>query len=413
MGESVGEGTYGTVYPYLKNGRDKCVKVLHRANCDSMFHQMHYGSYIQDLAALEDNRDVVQQHLVLPEQLLSLKDGRRGILMTLHRWDLYTQVQCYGEVVGQELRKLHDGLCAGVGWLNDHGIYFCDISPGNTLYGHDGRWRITDPDLWRCCELDLPAYCQSLRPPELLLDYGGLDMGKCDAWAVGMTLDYANRGHLAYRGDTGEAVVREMVRLHPCAQVPRYIMSRLPDARRGKRTRSRDWAVYADLLELHPQRRRALGSGKATLRPAPPWRRMTGTAINKELRHGYAVALLALTKDHDVEPIVLIAALSLVDVWLAKRPQHTELMPCLLLASLYLAHVHTQRFQEKLYGAAVDQVCDRYPGLTKELVQQRAEEVAGLSMWQPPLGRHVWTPQTWPDVYDMIYRPREAYAKYE
>ena len=127
---SVGQGTYGTVYPYAGGGHEKCIKVLHRVNCDSAFHQMAFSSYVRDLAALEGDLEFVKRHLVLPEQLVSLKDGRRGILMDLHYQDLYTEVSRMGPIVSRQLRDMHDALCDAVGWLNDRQIYFSDISRG-------------------------------------------------------------------------------------------------------------------------------------------------------------------------------------------------------------------------------------------------------------------------------------------
>ena len=406
----LGKGTYGSVFPYKDafGATPKCVKVLHRLNCDTAFHQMAFASYVRDLAAMSGCAEFVVQHLVLPERLLVLKDKRHALVMEQHRRDLFSAVMKDGRMRGQELEALHDALCGAVGWLNDRRIYFCDISPSNTLQGYDGRWRLTDPDLWRGCELDTEAYCRCLRPPEMLLNYTDLDLGKYESWAVGMTLDFGNRGYMG-KPSSARGAARDR-KYHPCGKLP-SISRRVPDPGRQHELQSSDWDLYADLVELRPSDRRRLGQNVTAELPPAPWQRITGAKIDKGSRQAYIAALMSLSEDGVMDPTVMLVSITLVDVWLAQKTEPSQLASDVLAACVYLAQTHTQRYSPALQDWC-ERLSEKYGHVDAEAVQRRAEELMAHSMWQPPLGRHVWTTHDWATVHDMIFRPQETYARF-
>ena len=411
----LGEGSYGNVFEFPHAGREKCIKVLHSPMCDSQFHQMCFGSLLADFGALEANRDWIKQHFVVPEQVYKLDGGKRGIVMDRHVMDLYQYVRVKGRVLGQKVMHLQRALCDAVGYLNERSIFFCDISPGNVLVGSDGQWRLTDADLWRGAHrAQVPAYCVCIRPPELLMSFVDfeIDMAACESWAVGVTLDYANRGDFAFGvcEDTDE-MLQSIVDTHTEA-LPSYLKS-VRRSRSGS-THVLDsppqWSAYRALLSLWPGRRLRLGRPVASVPwPAAPWTRIGGHTINRALRQDYALMLWAhLTNYPNTAAICALAAISLVDLYLAKTPSASGVTTDVLIAAVYLAQVHTQ-----CYLTHFKDICasmQRMHGHTPDMqILEKAEALMEASLWQSPLGKHVWQNVGWDMVQDMIYRPAVLY----
>ena len=204
-----------------------------------------------------------------------------------------------------------------------------------------------------------------------------------------------------------------IAKLHPCDRLPDFFTRDVADPGGKHRVKSADWDVYGSLLAIHPGNRRRLGRGKVDRRPAAPWRRIGGSRIDTDLRLAYALELLKLMEDPRTDPTNALAALTLIDLWLAKCPGQTHVLSCVLAACIHLAQVHTQRYDDALFKEYRARLRKRHGKITPEIMQRRAEEMMGYSLWQPPLGHHVWGKHDWTDVHDMVYRPQLAYTKYK
>lgn len=417
MGDRLGEGSYGNVYVFPAAGRNKCIKVLHDKMCDSQFHQMSFGSLLTDFgAASAASTDWIRQHFVVPEQVYRLLDGRRGIVMDIHVEDLYKHVRVRGRIIGGSFMRLKASLCDAVGFLLERQIFFCDLSPGNTLLGADGVWRITDADLWRGCERkDVPSYCICMRAPELLLRTPRIDMAACEVWALGVLLDFANRGRLVFGyGDSVEETLQNIVNMYASA---------LPDFLRGYRRSAQvhsdaldsppQWSVYRDFLNLRPECRCKPG-GVAVEWPTVPWKRISGRRIDMRAREAYALVLWGLFEAHqDAQPVCALAALSLVDLYLATAQFCVPTVQTrVAIAVVYLAQVHTQCYIRR-YTDLCETIRQAHGPATDEDVLATAEELMRESFWQPPLGKHVWHDVDWTEVQNMIYCPVTTYARFQ
>lgn len=414
----LGEGSYGNVFEFPDAGKGKCIKVLHSPMCDSQFHQMCFGSLLADFGALEGNRNWLKQHFVIPEQVYKLDGGKRGIVMDRHVMDLYQYVRINGRVLGQNFIDLRRALCDAVGYLNERGIFFCDISPGNVLAGSDGQWRLTDADLWRGARrAQVPSYCVCIRPPELLMGFVDfdVDMAACESWAVGVTLDFANRGNFAFgvSEDTDE-MLQSIVDMHT-GPLPSYLES-VGRSRMGLADAldsPPQWSAYKALLSLWPERRQRLGRPDASVPwPVAPWNRIGGHTIDRALRQEYALMLWThLTNHPNTAAICALAAISLVDLYLAKTPGAKSVMTNVLIAAVYLAQVHTQCYLNHFKDICV--TMQRMHGHTPDMkILETAEALMEASFWQSPLGKHVWRDVGWDMVQDMIYRPAMLYNQF-
>lgn len=211
--------------------------------------------------------------------------GFPRVLMPRHGVDLTRVVNAGGPVSTPELERLRASLVSGVAWLqNELGVVWCDAKPSNILRSRDpaGGWCIADFGLWRYSTASAPqsyAHPLELRSPELLCGMEEVALWLSDWWAVGLCLEFADRGgHLMSQQTTAAGTMAACLALYggdgadvdlPPAMLARIAAWGLADAPRGA-VRSARHDRYGDLVVMHPDRRAAnVAAAIAAVEPGP------------------------------------------------------------------------------------------------------------------------------------------------
>jgi len=252
----LGSGSYGRV---LATSKVECRKEFTDMLAPTVFRQV---MLFRTLAREEIN--VTECGILCPLQLI-YNDQRRIFSFVFPRFctDLHNYVCLHGPVVNEAFATLHRNLRQGLDFLHHH-LHFAslDVSPSNVLLQPDGHAVITDFDLarhvsWTSLAVDI-AYCLQLRPPEIFLLQKHLkpeELMACDIWALGMTLDFANRGKYVIKSDIdplqqilswwGPAPIEwaQYPGSYPANVEPVYLQE------------PPDWQVYKSCLHLAPLKR--------------------------------------------------------------------------------------------------------------------------------------------------------------
>ena len=83
--------------------------------------------------------------------------------------------------------------------------------------------------------------------------------------------------------------------------------------------------------------------------------------------------------------MVVLSALTLVDVWLSHNADEASVCAPAIAAALYLGQVHTQCFIEGLNRDSGARLKDYYGEFDEDDVRVCAETLMGHSRWQSPL----------------------------
>jgi len=417
----VGSGTFGQVV--TSPGCGSCYKTFHSEIPESMFHQMALFQMLRSVAAASpEDHTFIEKHFTLGDHAFRIGNQLKcGFVMPLQCMDLHQYVSDQGVLTGRRLVALHDDVCNAVAWLNRRGIFVCDISPGNTLLGTDERWRLCDFDLWRGSPyVYTPAYSLPLRAPELLLPAGENDpsLQATEAWAVGMTLDFANRGSYVFSSITDtQAMLCAIANFFSHdSTMPADMRQHLADKAPIPFKRTPDWPVYCALLTLDPTQRR-LPTDTTTLHwPSAPWRWQFAASghISPELRAAHCLAITDEVSLEGYAPAQALCAMALIDLHLSRLwadpPATVE--TSLLIAALFLGNVHTQSL-----GIA-DQTISRWTAAfgraTRCQIFDMIEQLSGESGWQCPFGIGLWTMDVTVDMLEeMTNTPGQVYARFQ
>lgn len=416
----MGSGTFGQVI--TSPGCESCYKTFHSEIPESMFHQMALFEMLRSVAALSlEDSAFVANHFIIGDHAFRVNQLKCGFVMPLQRMDLHQYVSDRGVLTGSRLVALHDDVCSAVAWLNRRGIFVCDISPGNTLLGVDERWRLCDFDLWRgSANVYTPAYSLPLRAPELLLQRREDDppLQAAEAWAVGMTLDFANRGNYVFSDMTDwKAMLCAIAGFF--AQDPtmtsdlrQHVLDKAPISFEP----TPDWPVYCTLLTLDPMQRRLPTDTTSLQWPCAPWRWQFAASghISPALRAAYCVAIKDEVSLEGYDPAQALCAMSLIDLHLSRSwaDPPTAVQTSLLIAAMFLGNVHTQSLG--IADRTINRWNATFGGATRCQIFDTIELLSGESGWQCPLGIGLWSTEVTTDMLEeMTNMPGQVYARFE
>jgi serine/threonine protein kinase len=424
----IGNGTYGKIIrglPGLAPG--ECVKVFRPGHEVKLMRNRALAAHVNRAAETFQVLEFVVDHFVFGSSVMDFPDGACGLVMALQRDDLFHYVQRHGPVVGPGFVRLHEQLCGAVGWLHRIGVVWGDCSPANVLLGHDGRWRVADGDLWRANTPTAPtymAYAVAYRSPELLLECVGGSLESSEAWAVGVSLAFANYGRPVVNGDTPRDVLRSILATFASPTVPHYIRHRChvvlgdADVVFGHVESSPDWAVYCDLLHLDPSLRRRLsapgepGDGSVAL----PGFVSTERDIPPDAREFHTSRLDTVAREHSLSCGLVLAALVIMDVGLScKSTEHTsvrsEFPSAFVTAALTLAH-GAMLLEPDLDSRIPRHLAAAYgtPVHSEALVERCMRWLMQLNNYEHPMGLTLWNDASPGMVEQAIHEPHLYYT---
>ena len=381
----------------LGRGSFGSVTAITSTTCQKDFIEPMAPSAFKQIVMLKSLRQGTSAHLVAPLQLW-WNPQRRSFHLVFPRYavDLHTRIVSKGPMQGDVFARLCHEVKAGVAYLHAHVRYASlDISPANVLLTLEGRAALTDFDLtrhvsWAPLPLDV-VYCAPLRPPELFFNHVYLspdDLVACDTWALGMTLDFANRGFYVVC-DTKNVIEQLVAWWGPAplewTRYPGYVCTNVaPEVL----PTPPDWPVYSDLLHLAPSRRGKLQCvGAATTIPAArlvPFRRLLLrlhvplSLSGQAAREAHVVDMIHRVAQKQIHPGIAVNALVLLDIALYARPfdVYNKLLPmaCLHLIGLQFDQVDLVLWEHELGVVARQAFCLLLVALAK------------LVEWEPPLG---------------------------
>lgn len=340
MADALGTGVYGRVHVH-EHDKTLCVKSFDKdENARRELMLVNHFQDLFDLASKEVHifanarvaypleRHVIDGELHVPR-----------IIMHRHGVTLASVISHSGPLPTDDLQSLQRSLVSGLSFLNfDARVVWCDPKPSNILRSRDGvGWVIADFSLWRVNVTSAPiscAYALEMRSPELLMGDSTVALWLSDWWAVGLCIEYADRGGLPYGVCMSPAQVLNAYLRSYCGRssppIPQDMTRRLRALGLGDvkpanaRPISPRRSLYIGLLVFDPSKRR-----KAVERfvgdngeRCPP----VGLALQcgvvleynllgatHALRTKHADALVAAGVRHSLPCRLVIAALSVVD----------------------------------------------------------------------------------------------------
>lgn len=404
----LGKGTYGFVYTAATLPENSCIKVYRRRMPSMFYRQMALFNLLRG----QDAREFVQTHFLIASDVARVQGGYIGYIMPLCAQDLYRHVLDNGPLIGDPFVELHDQLCEAVGYLNHNlGILHCDISPSNVIRSRENdRWLLCDFDLWRPVHAARGlAYTKSMRAPELLLecDHEASALA-AEVWALGMTLDYANRGSLLSFPDSHPLeIVEDVVPrfMRHARDITREMWLRVPYLCAVVEKRPPDWHVYRDMLRVRPQDRRSMGLLDLCINTKAPMSRLS-------VRGGICLQTRRECLDLIIGvpgcPKTLLCAMVIVDAYLSVvgeqdyNGHHVYLaLSALLLAEAFFMDNHCDVKHLRLQTSLA--VLNNY-----------VFHVAKTCEWSIPFGTSAWSQDiNEGTLVEMLLRPCNVYKKFE
>lgn len=397
----LGSGTYGRVLSRCRNvPAGMCVKVfVPGTRGRTAVRNMALAAHLHLHSRAPSDR------VVLPTEWLELAPGTHGLVMDEHGRSLQKVVaDTGGPLVGDAFGELHRSLCAAVAYLHGFGVASADISPPNVLEHRAGDgWVLIDFDLWR--PFGAPghtAYSVALRPPELLADPERTTLRPAaEAWAVGMTLDFANTGaYAAWRDSTAAETLRRLIELFGHDQgIPAHLWRAAIGVGSRPRPPPPDWDVYGDLVRLDPAERRAIGE-VGELPPAPGLKGDREISVTLRDRH-----IEALMRAKPETPQVALLAITLIDAALGDAEIDTVDAPIVPVAALNAATalmIEEPGSRRRAFATVSH----------KHQIEPATLTIASANAWSGPLGLHLWDPAvTWATVDEAVRDPEAFYKR--
>lgn len=332
MENILGSGTYGRVLAVCDN-EEVCVKEFSKETRHMMYRSAFLTGHLLKLAA---DKDFLWEHFALAKDVNLIED-KALLYMIRYDTDLYSKVIKDGIICGSKFDVLMKNLCDAVNWLNVCAkIASCDISPKNVLYCRKKKcWVLADFDLWKPIEdvfeysNDL-LYIMPMRAPELLLGFENIDLYETETYAVGMVLDFANRGSVLYHCG-GSTVLNE--KNNTIRKIANHNWERLPETMKTainqldinpKFTRTikktRDWDKYSMFMHPDPYERKKMESIDVPVcADFPRITILNMDCVNLDIRQIHVKRMNKAMRENDCKLPSIAMAISILDRGLSNK----------------------------------------------------------------------------------------------